>query len=762
MIRLSNAFPYIKVIPEHMRSFMDSGSVKEIFEPKFVSEVIYGVNNGYAASFDVSGVDSNGISRTELNYLSNKLAITNKQLPLECILYEYLIITKAEPLTAEVCISEQATEMEQDRIASLNRQSGFNKIQLVCTVYIRRGNKALKTLENVSKIYQEKLRNIGIRQLNQNEVRQVYDYLLTLGQPFKQHIGSDGEYLRIGKRYASVLSLVERPSGTRPDVWNTRLLSVNCEMVFCSVWERKATTSTRGRATAVENAIGMQTTDLYTAVIDGHNPNIAPPKRASTKAQEKKVDKTGDVLCDLDDGHYYGQYSLFGLIHSRDKNEIEETLPKLHNIFSDPVEAKFMEESRGNVPAYLSIFPGTQYNVRKIWLRGDHRANLSFVYNPFRKHETDSPIFIYETRTNTPFYFCPFNQDGCGNTLILGSPGTGKSLNANALFTGAMKYPNLKTFIFDQGGSYETNVKALNGSVTHLGLDYPRLNFFRAEPTKDNIHAISQIIRLMINKSGTAVGNDDQDSIERSVKELFNEPIKERRLGRLRLPSNLRTGLKRWTAGGIYGSIFDNLEDDLELYDLQLFDFASLGDKHVELLEVEMNWILMLCQNVIRDPKNMGTPKHIVIDELWKRVGILPVMSFVLETIKADRKNLAWATLITQSLEDLGEHAARIKNACPNTIFTGGAFDHKLYESHFRLNERELYELESLQDRELAIKCDGEPFIHGGTGYFKVVKLNLDASAYARATTKPTERAIREREGLAGLIEFKRHETQRV
>ena len=284
----------------------------------------------------------------------------------------------------------------------------------------------------------------------------------------------------------------------------------------------------------------------------------------------------------------------------------------------------------------------------------------------------------------TPFFFTPF-VGGNGNTTVLGGPARGKSLNANALFTGAMKYGG-KTFIFDQGGSYESNVRALGGSVTHLGLEYPRLNFFRAANTKENIHAISQIIRLMLNKSGVAVGNDDQDAIEKGVERLFDVPVELRRLKHLTLPPNLRQGLKRWIEGGVYGSIFDNVEDDLQFHDLQLFDFASLGDKHNDLLEVEMSWILLLCQNIIRDKKNLGVPKHIVMDELWKRMGVLPVLSFVLETIKADRKNLAWATLVTQSLEDLGAYASVIKNACPNTIFLGGAFDRELYAKHFRLN----------------------------------------------------------------------------
>ena len=100
---------------------------------------------------------------------------------------------------------------------------------------------------------------------------------------------------------------------------------------------------------------------------------------------------------------------------------------------------------------------------------------------------------------------------------------------------------------------------------------------------------------------------------------------------------------------------------------------------------------------------------------------------------------------MTQSLEDLGSYAAVIKNACPNTIFTGGAFDRDLYEKHLRLNARELEQMEGLGERELVIKVDGEPFVAGGNGYFKVLRMNMDPAAYARATTKPAERVLREK-----------------
>jgi type IV secretion system protein VirB4 len=785
MMTLSTKPPFLHSVPEVMRPFAKAGKVDDIFRPRVLGNGIFATATGYGVSFSLGGIDSEGLDRATLNSVSKQIAIANRMLPEDCMVFEYLItannpVLPARPIT-NLIVSEQARE----RTEFLKANARFRSVRLIVTLYMpgkvateaeefaQQSRSALRGIQNAALLYEQALRMAKIQRLLPDELVQIYSYLLNLdrslmtrkasrpGEAGKKlgrvHIGLEGDYLRVGKQYCQVLSLVERPRGTRPDLWGA-LLAVDCEMVWCSVWQRKAGKLARSEATAVENAVGMAGADLFSAVVGGYNPNIPPPAKASTHAQEEKVKQIGGVLTDLDGRHYYGHWSLFGLVHSRSKEEIEAALPRIQNVFADPAEAGLLEEKRGAVSAYLSRFPGQQFNVRKHWLRGDHKANLSFVYSPFLGYPwsedlQDEYTLVYETRQGTPFYFTPF-VNGNGNTTVLGGPSRGKSLNTNAIFTAAMKYGG-KTFIFDQGCSYESNVRALGGSVTMLGLDYPRMSLFRGDPSKDKIFAVAQIVRLMLTKSGVAVGNDDQDAIEKGVERMFDVPQTLRRLGLLVLPPNLKTGLKRWVDGGIYGSIFDNVEDDLQFHDLQLFDFASLGDKHNDLLEVEMGWILMLCQNIIRDKKNLGVPKHIVMDELWKRMGILPVVSFVLETLKADRKNLAWATLVTQSLEDLGDRAALIKNACPNTIFLGGAFDRDLYAKHFRLNAKELDELESLGHRELAIKVDGEPFVAGGDGYFKVLRMNMDPAAYARATTKPSERVLREAgdEGMRQLKE---------
>jgi type IV secretion system protein VirB4 len=776
MMTFSLTPPFFRAIPDVMRPFVKAGKVDTIFRPRVFGNGVFATPTGYGVSFGIGGIDSEGLNRATLDQISKQIAIANRALPENCTVFEYLITANNDELPGRAITQEVVRQQAQERLEFLKANARLRSVRLIVTLYLPgkleenaeefsdRTRSALRQIQNAALLYERQLRMAKAVRLNPDELVQIYSYLLNFERPLmtrkaaalqqspkklgRVHIGVEGDYLRVGKRYCQVLSLVEPPRGTRPDLWGA-LQAVDCEMIWCSIWQRKPGATTRSKAAAVENAVGMAGVDLWSAAVGGYNELLPPPRRASTIAQEKKVEEVGGILADLDGRHYYGHFSLFGFVHSRDTAQIEAALPRIQNIFMDPAEAGLLEERRGAVSAYVSCFPGQQYNVRKLWLRGDHKANLSFVYSPFPGYVwsddfKDEYTLIYETRQGTPFFFTPF-VNGNGNTTVLGGPGRGKSLNTNALFTAALKYNGIKTFIFDQNGSYECNVRALGGSVTHMGLDYPRLNLFRVEGSKENIYAIAQTIRLMLNKSGVAVGNDDQDAIEKGVERLFDVPEELRRLKHLALPPNLRKGLKRWIEGGIYGAIFDNVEDDLQFHDLQLFDFGSLGDKHNDLLEVEMGWILMLCQNIIRDKRHLGTPKHIVMDELWKRMGVLPVLSFVLETLKADRKNLAWATLVTQSLEDLGAYAPIIKAACPNTIFLGGAFDRDLYAKHFRLNARELDELEGLQDRELAIKIDGEPFIAGDNGYFKVLRLNLDPAAYARATTKPSERALRDR-----------------
>jgi type IV secretion system protein VirB4 len=470
IITFSKKSPHIRVIPKEMRPFANAGKVDDIFQPRFLSNGLFATPTGYGASFKVGGIDSEGLDRKTLDQIFQQIAIANRSLPLECMVFEYLVVAAKEEIPGRAIHQEPARQHAQDRAGFLKTNAKFKSVELFVTLYIpgkvakeaeefsANSQSALKKIQRAATLYERQLRIARLVRLRPDELVQFYSYLLNFerslttkkaakpGEKNKRlgrvHIGIEGDHLRVGRRYCQVLSLVERPRGTRPDLWGA-IQPIDCEQVWCSIWQRKPGGATRSKAAAVENAVGLAVADIWSAAVGGYNEMLPPPRKAATIAQEKKVESVGGVLEDLDGRHYYGHWSLFGFIHSRDKEQIEAALPHIHNVFGDPSEAGLMEEKRGAPSAFMTIFPGQDFNVRKIWLRGDHKANLSFVYAPFAGYPwsddlQDEYTAIYETRASTQFFLTPF-VNGNGNTTVLGGPSRGKSLNANMIFTGALK-----------------------------------------------------------------------------------------------------------------------------------------------------------------------------------------------------------------------------------------------------------------------------------------------------------------------------------
>ncbi len=213
-------------------------------------------------------------------------------------------------------------------------------------------------------------------------------------------------------------------------------------MVCCSVWQRKPGEDTEqsGGGGECGGHGGRRHLDGCRGRLQSDGSSAAARLHHRPGKESRSV---GDILTDLDGRHYYGHWSLFGLVHSRDKEEIEAALPRIQNIFSDPAEAGLLEEKRGAVSAYFRAFRGNSTTCGKSGCEGITRQILSFVYSPFLGYPwsddlQDEYTLVYETRQGTPFFFTPF-VNGNGNTTVLGGPRRGKSLNTNALFTGAMK-----------------------------------------------------------------------------------------------------------------------------------------------------------------------------------------------------------------------------------------------------------------------------------------------------------------------------------
>jgi hypothetical protein len=315
---LSLKRPFLRSIPDALRPFVKAGRVDDIFQPRILSNGVFATPTGYGVSFRVGGIDSEGLDRQTLDQVSKQIAIANRALPEECIVFEYLIIASNDDLPARTITDEIVRQQAQERMDFLKANARFKSVRLILTLYIpgkvageaedftKKSRSALRQIQNAALLYEQQLGLATIQRLLPDELIQIYSYLLNLDRTLmtqkaappnqrskklgRVHIGLEGQYLRVGKRYCQVLSLVEPPRGTRPDLWRG-LLGVACEMVWCSIWQRKPGAQARSKAAAVENAVGMAAVDIWTAAVGGHNPMLPPPRRASTIAQEKKVEE---------------------------------------------------------------------------------------------------------------------------------------------------------------------------------------------------------------------------------------------------------------------------------------------------------------------------------------------------------------------------------------------------------------------------------------------------------------------------------------
>src|SRR3569833_512867 len=136
MITLSLTAPHIRSIPAVMRPFVGAGKVDDIFRPRVLANGIFATATGYGVSFSLGGIDSEGLDRITLDYDSKQIAIANRGLPEDCIVYEYLVSAVADPPLSRPVTNSLVAEQAEERAAVLKANAKFRTVRLVGTLYI--------------------------------------------------------------------------------------------------------------------------------------------------------------------------------------------------------------------------------------------------------------------------------------------------------------------------------------------------------------------------------------------------------------------------------------------------------------------------------------------------------------------------------------------------------------------------------------------------------------------------------------------------
>jgi type IV secretory pathway VirB4 component len=319
---------------------------------------------------------------------------------------------------------------------------------------------------------------------------------------------------------------------------------------------------------------------------------------------------------------------------------------------------------------------------------------------------------------------------GC---IVVSESRRGKSFLLNFLVDCEAKYGGFIS-IFDIGGScVETAIKN-GGTITRCGPNGPRQNPFDVDTERNRQFAYNLVKKLLIN-GGAEIGPEEDAEIHARIGFLFGMERCHRRLKHLILPATLQPYLNKWIEGGVYGRLFDNVEDELSLSHMNNFEFEDMEEGTSDLTGALLYSLRFRLRSVTHADSNLGVPKLEVYDELFRHLQQEEMADQIVATGNTAAKHLGGIILATQSAKALGKYANLIRTNCPDAWFLGGSFDRQQYIDLFELNEQQLALIPTLQR--------GESLLVRKDDFAKVLKLDVDERSKWHYTTHPKDRQRR-------------------
>ena len=197
------------------------------------------------------------------------------------------------------------------------------------------------------------------------------------------------------------------------------------------------------------------------------------------------------------------------------------------------------------------------------------------------------------------------------------------------------------------------------------------------------------------------------------------------------LPRALSLRLQKWTVGGQFGFLFDNVQDTVTFSRFQCFDFQGM-QQYPQILEPLLFYILHRANQVITNRDISNVFKAFLIDEAWIFFKNSRIRSYIIEALKTWRKQNAAMILSTQSLDELrkSDIVDVVIETCATKIFLANPdMDRDLYRNQFHLNDKEIDLISTLVPK--------RQFLIKNHDVAKIANLEVDPKSYWLYTNDP-------------------------
>lgn len=480
-------------------------------------------------------------------------------------------------------------------------------------------------------------------------------------------------------RFGAMLSVKEYPPFTGPGMLDG-LLQVNHEFVLTQSF------TIADKPIAIERISRLQR-------------QIAASDEAGSSV-ETDIDHALNSL--MNQEAVFGFHHLTLLCLSRDLDGVSKAVSELGACLTD-MNINWLREDVNLEAAFWAQLPGNHsYISRSAMLSSANFAGLSSMHN-FATGQIDRthwglPITILETTSQTPYWF-NFHRRDIGHFLVTGPTGSGKTVVLAFLLAQAFRIsPAPKGVFFDKDRGAEIFIRAIGGDYEVLTPGTPTgFNPLQLDNTAPNREFLVRLLKAMLRPAnGQTFRQEEEDTLERAIGRLCQEPVAQRTLanlagllvGRSRADANdLHSRLRPWIEGE-KAWLFNAPHDVLSFSGQRVFGFDMTNIIGNEDLRAPA---LMYIYHRL-DELLTGDPVMFFMDEGWQLLADETFSNYIVDKMKTIRKLNGIVGFGTQSAADIARAKVShtlIEQSATNIHFPNPRADEESYIRRFGLTVKE-------------------------------------------------------------------------
>jgi type IV secretion system protein VirB4 len=368
-----------------------------------------------------------------------------------------------------------------------------------------------------------------------------------------------------------------------------------------------------------------------------------------------QIAQLDDAMDDVQSGRMaMGDHGLVITTFTDDLAALSDVANSAWHVLQD-AGAQVAREDDALEAAYFSMLPGNlRYRPRPGVVSTRNYASLASMHAyPAGEDQGHwgEPLALFRTTGGTPYRF-HLHVNRVGNTFVFGESGSGKTALLGFLITQSERL-GIQVVLWDKDRGLEILTRAVGGRYLTLRNPTGLAPLKALTDAPEDIHHLAQLARGLIRStSGYILTPEEDRRLYLGLRAVMALPVSKRRLGEVRaFLGSSRTGagahLEKWCAGGEYGWVLDNDEDQVRL------DAPVLGFDVTEFLTDPMVCGPVMTYLLHRTGKlDDGRRLLYIIDEGWRVVDIPAFADAAKDGLKTDRKKNAATIFATQSVRD--------------------------------------------------------------------------------------------------------------